>query len=221
MKFLLDFFPIALFFAVYKIKDLHFYNQDGMHSAIIAMVFAILIQILITWISSKKFEKAQLIGLTLLIVFGGITIYVDNPVFIMWKVSALYVIFALILILSMWIGEKTLLQRMLGKEMELPKKTWHQLTWLWGVGFSGIAFVNAYYYVIPSIMANDNFFGNEERFGLSGFDCLTSVNQQACIVAQQAEESWVNFKMFGTMGLTFVLIIITVIFISKYIKEKK
>ena len=221
MKFLLDFFPIALFLAVYKIKDLHFYNQDGMHSAIIAMAIAILIQILITRISSNKFEKAQLIGLMFLVVFGGITIYVDNPIFIMWKVSALYVVFALTLILSIWIGEKTLLQRMLGKEMQLPKKVWNQLTWLWGVGFSGIAFVNAYYYVIPSITANDNFFGNEERFGLSGFDCLTSANQQTCITAQQAEASWVYFKMFGTMGLTFALIIITVIFISKYIKEEK
>jgi Intracellular septation protein A. len=38
---------------------------------------------------------------------------------------------------------------------------------------------------------------------------------------QQSEEAWVNFKLFGTMGLTFALIIITVIFISKYIKEEK
>jgi intracellular septation protein len=45
--------------------------------------------------------------------------------------------------------------------------------------------------------------------------------EQLCIAAQQSEESWVNFKLFGTMGLTFVLIIITVIFISKYIKEDK
>ncbi len=221
MKFLLDFFPIVLFFIVYKIKDLHFYNQDGMHSAIIAMAIAILIQVLITRITSKKFEKAQLIGLVLLVVFGGITIYVDNPVFIMWKVSALYVIFALALILSMWIGEKTLLQRMLGKEMQLPKKVWSQITWLWGAGFSGIAFVNAYYYVIPSIMANDNFFGDKERFGLSGFNCLTSANHQACAVAQQAEESWVNFKLFGTMGLTFILIVVTVIMISKYTKQEQ
>ena len=213
MKFLLDFFPIALFFIVYKTM--------GLYAAIYAMIGATALQMLITRFQTGKFEKTHLITFGLLVVFGGITLAIKDPAFIMWKVSALYVVFALTLILSIWIGEKTLLQRMLGKEMQLPKKVWNQLTWLWGVGFSGIAFVNAYYYVIPSITANDNFFGNEERFGLSGFDCLTSANQQTCITAQQAEASWVYFKMFGTMGLTFALIIITVIFISKYIKEEK
>ena len=221
MKFLLDFFPIALFFAVYKIKDLHFYQNEGLHSAIIAMTLATVVQIGITYITQKKFEKAQVIGLVLLMVFGGVTIYVDNPVFIMWKVSALYVIFAVVLIASIWIGEKTLLARMLGKELDLSNQVWHTLTWLWGLGFIAIALINAYYYVLPAIAANDTFFGDGERFGLSGFDCVTVSNQALCFVAQQAEESWVNFKLFGTMGLTFLLIILTVVLMSKHTKDKK
>ena len=220
MKLLLDFFPIALFFAVYKIKALHFYQNEGLHSAIIAMILATIVQISVTYIKQKKFEKAQMIGLVFLVVFGGITIYIDNPVFIMWKVSVLYVVFALALVASLWIGEKSLLQRMLGKELDLPNKVWTQITWLWGFGFIGIAIINAYYYVLPSIQANDNFFGTGERFGLSGFDCATSANQALCLLAQQAEESWVNFKLFGTMGLTLALILLTVVMMSKHIKEK-
>jgi intracellular septation protein len=42
-----------------------------------------------------------------------------------------------------------------------------------------------------------------------------------CHMAQQTEESWVNFKLFGTMGLTFILIVITVIMISKYTKQEQ
>ncbi|MDC9715052.1 MAG: septation protein IspZ [Gammaproteobacteria bacterium] len=220
MKFLLDFLPIGLFFAVYKIKDLHFYQNEGLHSAIIVMALATVVQIGVTYLRQKKFEKAQVIGLLLLVVFGGVTIYIDNPVFIMWKVSALYVVFAVVLVGSIWIGKKTLLARMLGKELELPNTLWRTLTWLWGLGFMGIAFINAYYYVLPAIAANDAFFGDGERFGLSGFDCTTLSNQALCVVAQQTEESWVNFKLFGTMGLTFVLIVVTVFFISKYNKEK-
>lgn len=221
MKFLLDFFPIALFFAVYKIKDLHFYQNEGLHSAIIAMMLAMIVQISITYIQQKKFEKAQVIGLVLLVVFGGVTIYIDNPVFIMWKVSALYAVFAIVLIASIWIGKQTLLAKMLGKELKLSNQIWHRLTWLWGLGFIGIALINAYYYVIPSIKANEAFFGDGERFGLSGFDCITSNNQILCLAAQQAEESWVNFKLFGTMGLTFALILVTVVLMSKHIKENK
>ncbi|SMN00188.1 Intracellular septation protein IspA [uncultured Candidatus Thioglobus sp.] len=221
MKLLLDFFPIALFFIVYKTKDLHFYQNEGVHSAIIAMTLAVIVQIVITYIQHKKFEKAQVIGLILLTVFGGATIYIDNPAFIMWKVSVLYVVFASVLVMSLWIGEKTLMQRMLGKELKLPVPVWRQLTWFWGLGFIGIAIINAYYYVIPSIQANDAFFGDGERFGLSGFDCASSVNEAMCLLAQGAEESWVNFKLFGTMGLTLILLVLTVVLISKHLKEQK
>jgi len=112
---------------------------------------------------------------------------------------------------------------MLGKELTLPPQVWNQLTWLWGVGFTGIAIVNAYY-VNFALDARDALFGATEidpKIELTELDCSATTAEQLCNIAQQTEESWVNFKLFGTMGLTFVLIIITVVFISKYIKEKK
>jgi intracellular septation protein len=215
MKFLLDFFPIALFFIVYKTM--------GLYAAIYAMIGATALQMLITRLQTGKFEKTHIITFGLLVVFGGITLAIKDPAFIMWKVSVLYVVFALALILSMWIGEKTLLQRMLGKEMTLPAKVWHQLTWFWGVGFSGIALVNAYYVDIAlstrSILFSTSTL--DPKVELTELDCASTAVEQLCLAAQQSEEAWVNFKLFGTMGLTFALIIITVIFISKYIKEEK
>ncbi len=207
IKFILDFFPIVLFFIVYKTQSLHFYQNEGIHSAIIAMGIAMVFQVIITRMRMQKFEKAQLIGLILLIVFGGATIYINNPVFIMWKVSVLYVVFAAIMMGSLWIGKQTLLQRMLGKEIDLATEVWRQITWLWSVGFAVIAFINGYYYVLPSIRANSA--------------CAATAGEQLCLVAQQAEESWVNFKLFGTMGLTLILIVISVILISKHSKHSK
>jgi Intracellular septation protein A len=112
---------------------------------------------------------------------------------------------------------------MLGKEMTLPEKVWRQLTWFWGIGFSGIALVNAYYVDI-ALSTRDKLFNSTEldpKVELTELDCASTTVEQLCLAAQQSEESWVNFKLFGTMGLTFALIIITVIFISKYIKEGK
>ncbi len=214
MKFLLDFFPIALFFIVYKLY--------GLYMAIYAMIGATALQMGITRYQTGKFEKSHLITFGLLIVFGGITLAVNDPAFIMWKVSVLYVVFALALITSIWIGKKTLLQRMLGKEMELPSQVWNNLTWLWGVGFVGIAIVNAYY-VNLALSTRDLFFSATDidpKIELTEINCATTVVENLCLMAQQSEESWVNFKLFGTMGLTFILIIITVASISKYIKEK-
>ena len=215
MKFLLDFFPIVLFFIVYKTM--------GLYAAIYAMIGATALQMLITRLQTGKFEKTHIITFGLLVVFGGITLAIKDPAFIMWKVSVLYVVFALALILSMWIGEKTLLQRMLGKEMTLPAKVWHQLTWFWGLGFSGIALVNAYYVDIALSTRSALFSEStlDPEVELTELECASTTVEQLCLTAQQSEEAWVNFKLFGTMGLTFALIIITVIFISKYIKEDK
>ena len=215
MKFLLDFFPIVLFFIVYK--------TVGLYAAIYAMIGATAVQMAVVRFQTGKFEKMHIITFGLLVVFGGITIAVNDPAFIMWKVSVLYVVFALALILSLWIGEKTLLQRMLGKELDLPKKVWDQLTWLWGLGFTGIAIVNGYY-VEVALKTRDALFGATELdpdIELIELDCTSTAAEQLCMEAVQTEESWVNFKLFGTLGLTFVLILVTVAFMSQYIKEKE
>lgn len=214
MKFLLDFFPIALFFVIYKTM--------GLYPAIYAMIGATTIQMLVTRMQTGKFEKIHLITLVLLVVFGGITLAVRDPAFLMWKVSVLYVVFAVALIGSLWVGKKPLMQRMTGKELDLPQNTWRKLTWFWGLGFLGIAIVNGYY-VQLALTAREKLFattGLNEKVELTDIDCTITTAVEFCQSAQQTEEAWVNFKLFGTLGLTFVLIIITVIFISKYIKSK-
>ncbi|ABL02638.1 Intracellular septation protein A [Candidatus Ruthia magnifica str. Cm (Calyptogena magnifica)] len=215
MKFLLDFFPIVLFFVIYRTM--------GLYMAIYAMIGATFLQIMITRYRMGKFENIHLITFGLLVFLGGITLALRDPAFLMWKVSVLYVVFAFVLVLSMWIGKKTLLQRMLGKELELPKNMWHQLSWLWGFGFTSIAIFNAHY-VNLALGAREALFTAtklDSKIELTELDCVNTTMEQLCIVAQHTEESWVDFKLFGTMGLTFTLIIITIIFIKKYIKEDK
>jgi intracellular septation protein len=214
MKFLLDFFPIALFFIVYKTM--------GLYAAIYAMIGATAVQMLIARYRTGKFENVHLITFGLLVVLGGITLALRDPAFLMWKVSVLYVVFALVLIASIWIGKKPLLERMLGKELDLPKTVWQQMSWVWGLGFVGIALVNAYYVQI-ALSARELLFASTDldpKLELTEIDCTTTM-QDLCLVAQQTEESWVNFKLFGTMGLTFILIIITIIMVSKYTKQEQ
>ncbi|VVM19560.1 Probable intracellular septation protein [uncultured Gammaproteobacteria bacterium] len=168
----------------------------------------------------------HLITLGLLVVFGGITLAVRDPAFLMWKVSVLYVAFALALIGSLWIGEKTLMQRMVGKELDLPQEVWKRLTWFWGLGFVAIAIVNGYY-VRLALAARENLFAAttlDKKIELTELDCVslaTDTAVQFCQNAQQTEASWVNFKLFGTMGLTFVLILLTVVLMSKHLKGKE
>lgn len=213
MKLLLDFFPIILFFIAYK--------TFGLYAAIYVMIAAISVQLLIGFLRTGTFEKAHLIGFVLLILFGSITLYFRNPAFVMWKVSVLYLLFAALIIGSLWIGDKTILQRTIGKELNLPTKVWQQLTWLWGLGFVLIAVINGYY-VKMAIFARDALFANTQlstTIELTNFNCQTISAKQLCLTAQQTEASWVNFKLFTTMGLTFLLLLISMAFIAKYIKK--
>ena len=214
MKFLLDFFPIVLFFIVYKTM--------GLYAAIYAMIAATAVQMLVSRYQTGKFENTHLVTFGLLVVLGGVTLALRDPAFLMWKVSVLYVVFAAVLIISIWVGKKPLLERMLGKELDLPKIVWRQISWIWGLGFVGIALVNAYY-VQLALSARDALFGSTDldpKIELTELDCVATTMPDLCNIAQQTEESWVNFKLFGTMGLTFILIVVTVIMISKYAKQK-
>ena len=216
MKFLLDFGPIILFFIVYK--------YYGLYAAIYAMIASTLAQIMYTRYTTGQFVTSQVLTFALLVVFGGISIVLRDPAFVMWKVSVLYVIFAAVLIGSIYVGNKTLLERMMGKELQLPRATWINLTWFWSLGFIIIAGINAIF-VNSALSARNQFLNGgvqvDPKIDLSNFDCNQSPLKDLCISAQSSEEAWVNFKLFGTLGLTLVLIVITVLMLSKHIKEKQ
>ena len=216
MKLLLDFGPIVLFFIVYK--------YYGLYAAIYAMIASTFVQIMYSRVTTGKFVTSQVLTFALLVVFGGISIVLRDPAFVMWKVSVLYVIFAAVLIGSNYIGSKTLLERMMGKELQLPRNTWVNLTWFWSLGFIIIAIINAFF--VNTALSARNLFLNsgsivDPKIDLKNFDCSQSPLESLCLIAQSSEESWVNFKLFGTLGLTLVLIIITVLMLSKHIKEKQ
>lgn len=216
MKFLLDFGPIVLFFIVYK--------YYGLYAAIYAMIASTFVQIMYSRVTTGKFVTSQVLTFALLVVFGGISIVLRDPAFVMWKVSVLYVIFAAVLIGSNYIGSKTLLERIMGKELQLPRNTWVNLTWFWSLGFIIIAIINAFF--VNTALSARNLFLNsgsivDPKIDLKNFDCSQSPLESLCLIAQSSEESWVNFKLFGTLGLTLVLIIITVLMLSKHIKEKQ
>jgi intracellular septation protein len=187
------------------------------------MIAATFVQLMYARLTTGRFENSHIITFVLLLVFGGISIVMRNPAFVMWKVSVLYVIFALALITSNFIGKKTILERMLGKELILPRSTWERLNWIWGFGFVGIAIVNAYF-VNVALSARKAFFDSvqiDTKIELSEVDCPETLLENLCSNAQQTEQAWVNFKLFGTLGLTLLLIVITVVILSKHIKEKE
>lgn len=135
MKQLLDFIPLIIFFALYKLYDI--YVATG------ALIVASAIQIALTYMLYKKVEKMQLITFFMVAIFGGMTIFLHDDNFIKWKVTIVYVVFAVGLAVSHLMG-KSAIKGMLGKEITLPEPVWAKITWAWVAFFSLCAGINVY-----------------------------------------------------------------------------
>lgn len=175
MKFLFDFFPILLFFAAYHLA--------GIYVATAVAMAASVVQIGAGWLVRKKVERMHWISTGLILVFGGMTLILHNPHFIMWKPTILNWLFALVFAGSAFIGAKPLVQRMMEHVMQVPSNIWHRVNWAWVLFFivSGVANIVVAY-----------------RF---------------------SEDTWVNFKLFGLMGMTFVFMIAQGIYLARFAEE--
>ncbi len=110
MKQFLDFLPLVVFFAFYKLYDIY--------AATTALIVATAVVLIYSWVRYRKVEKMALITFVLVAVFGGLTIFFHNDEFIKWKVTVIYALFAGALLFSQWVMKKPLIQRMLGKRAE-------------------------------------------------------------------------------------------------------
>ncbi|MGD8230635.1 septation protein A [Vibrio sp. TRT 1302] len=135
MKQLIDFIPLIIFFALYKLFDI--YVATG------ALIIASAVQIALTYMIYKKIEKMQLITFLMVAVFGGMTIFLHDDNFIKWKVTIVYMVFAIGLAVSHLLG-KSAIKGMLGKEISLPEPVWAKVTWAWVAFFSFCAALNIY-----------------------------------------------------------------------------
>ncbi|NDG87040.1 MAG: septation protein A, partial [Gammaproteobacteria bacterium] len=127
MKLLVDFFPIVLFFAAYKLGDIYI-------ATLAAMVGSVL-QVAYIWLRTRKVETMHLVSLVLIVVFGSATWFLKDPNFIKWKPTVLNWLFAVVFLGSQWIGREPIIQRMMGAQIELPPPIWRRLNLAWTVYF--------------------------------------------------------------------------------------
>ena len=175
MKFLFELLPIILFFIAYKFKNIFFATGIA-----IAVSF---VQILYYLLRKKKVEMTMWISLIILVVFGGSTILFHNALFIKWKPSILYWLFAVILLGGQIFWRKNIIKNMLGKQIVLPEKVWSKLNAGWGIFFFLLGFLNIF------------------------------------IAYKYSTDTWVNFKLFGLMGIMIVFVIIQSFFLMPYIEK--
>ena len=177
MKFLFDLFPILLFFVAYKFQ--------GIYVATAVAIGASVLQVAWFWWRHRRVEMMHVITLVLIVVLGGATLWLHDELFIKWKPTVLYWMFASVLSVSALFFRKNLIRSMLGEQIQLPDPAWNKLNYSWAGFFAGMGFLNLYV----------------------AFNFPTDI--------------WVDFKLFGGMGLMLAFVIAQGLFLAKYVEPKE
>ena len=180
MKLIVDFLPIAIFAIVY-------FSTKSFYTATIVLIAATVIQISLLWILTKKTDKIHLVTLALLIFFGGITISLKDPIYLQWKPSVVNWLFAIVLLGSHFVGEKTVIQYLLSGKITLRQQAWRNLNMMWAIFFIFSGIINLY----VALNFSESFWVQFKLFGqlLITISFLTGQSlylyQQMKIAAQQ------------------------------------
>ena len=83
-----------------------------------------------------------LIGGILITLFGGLTIYFDNPIFIYIKPTIINILFGLALLFGKYFTKEPILKKILGKSIMLSDEGWGILSKRWIIFFFALAFLN-------------------------------------------------------------------------------
>ena len=161
MKILFDFFPVLLFFLTFKYFD---DPKEGILAATMVIIVATGVQVAVNWFRHRRVEKVHLITLGLLVTMGGVTLLLQDEIYIKWKSTVFFWVLAVAFLGSQFIGHKTLVQRFFDSKFEPPARVWSVLNLAWVVFFLGLGALNLYVVYNYSTDTWVNF----KLFGLTG-----------------------------------------------------
>jgi len=185
VKQLIDFIPLILFFIVYKLdpRSVQLLGYEttfgGIFSATAVLIASSLLVYGSLLLLHRRLDKGQWLTLTGCLAFGGLTLALHDETFLKWKAPIVNWLFAAGFAGSAFIGDKPLIQRMLGHAVELPAIIWRRLNTAWVLFF------------IASGAAN-------------------------LFVAFTFDSIWVDFKVFGSLGMTLLFLLGQGIFLARH-----
>ena len=136
LKFITDFGPLLIFFTIY------YRNGNNLSAAIPPLIIATLVAVLISYVIERKIPYLPLIGGLIISVFGGLTLYFNNPVFLYIKPTIINIIFAFVLFVGRNFLNKNLLKYFFQNVFQIDEIGWDKLNNRWMIFFVFLAFIN-------------------------------------------------------------------------------
>jgi intracellular septation protein len=175
LKLLLDIGPLVLFFAANA--------KFGILAATGAFMVAVLLALVVAYVMTRRIEVMPLVTAIIVLLFGGLTLYYDNPTFIMVKPTIIYVLFGGTLLGGLLLG-KPLLGMLFNSVFNLTEEGWRKLTWRWALFFFVLAILNE---IVRHYFSQD-FWVSFKLFGVVPLTFLFGALQYSLLVKYSSEK---------------------------------
>ncbi|HUO94475.1 MAG TPA: septation protein A [Rhizomicrobium sp.] len=133
VKLALDLGPLIVFFASFQFF--------GIYGATAAFMVAILVALAIGYARERRLSPMPLFTAVLVVVFGGLTLYLKNDTFIKMKPTVLYA-FVGMLLLGGLLFNRLFIKYVFAQAFDLSEEGWRKLTWRWGIFAFALAVLN-------------------------------------------------------------------------------
>ncbi len=218
MQFLLNAFPVILFFLAYWYYDIYV--------ATWVIMIASVAQLLLDRLHSGQFKKQHLASSGAILFLGGMTLLLQNKAFLMWKPTILNWGFALGLVVTSTLFKQPVLKKILGSQISLPSAAWKRLTLQWVMFFIVIGFVNLFF--VYQYETSENALlqaapslTKQELISLQCDDPVYIGEQKAlCQQTKRWESHWVSFKL-ALIFLTLAFTVLQALSIAKYLRVRE
>ena len=133
LKLLVEAGPLVVFF----VANARFDIFVGTAAFMVAIVFALAV----SWRFERKLPTVPLFSAVIVLIFGGLTLWLADETFIKLKPTIINAAFAAALFGGLAFG-KYLLKPLFGAAFQVDDEGWRLLTWRWALFFVGMAALN-------------------------------------------------------------------------------
>ena len=174
LKLAIELGPLACFFvASYR------YN---LHIATAVLMVGVVVALGVSYALTRRWPVMPVVTAVAVLVFGALTFYFDNPVFIKMKPTVVNCLFGGALLGGLLFG-KPLLPVVLDSALNLDEEGWQKLTFRWGVFFFVLAALNEIVWRTQS----DVFWAGFKVFGTIPITVLFALAQVRLIMRHEAK----------------------------------
>ena len=136
LKFITDFDSLLIFFTIY------YKSGNNLSLAIPPLIISTIIAVIIVYFVDRKIPYLPLFGGIIISLFGGLTLYFNNPVFIYIKPTIINVLFASVLLIGKNFFYNNLLKTFFKSAFQLDEIGWGKLNNRWAYFFIFLALLN-------------------------------------------------------------------------------